>query len=228
MTDDPELHPAGHARHPGQELTWLEQQAGHIQIAAEHELRQAGSSGMNELELIRALQAERWQLIGPVRLSDPVALYPVHFLLFHALYRLQAELAAHGEWLEVSPLQLKIICSGTSSRATPVTDDPLRSFYLDLSGYYLSDETIRDTMARFFVRLPLRQSHPAEIKEAAHQLGFGTPPEHFEPIKRQFRRQVMQVHPDRGGRTEDIQELNRAFSILKRHYARYNNRPSIT
>src|SRR5690554_2969645 len=111
------------------QLAWLEQQADHLQVAAEHELRAAGACGLTELALIRALQSPRWQLIEPVTFSDPTALYPVHFLLFHALYRLQSELAQAGETLVISPLRLCILPTGSGNpRALPAEEDRLRSF----------------------------------------------------------------------------------------------------
>lgn len=202
------------------QLAWLEQQADHLQVAAEHELRAAGASGLTELALIRALQGPRWQLIEPVTFSDPTSLYPVHFLLFHALYRLQAELARTGESLMISPLRLCILMTGPGQgRGLPAQDDPLRSFYLDLSRYFLSGHDIRAMMERFLASVALATS-PEEVLQAAQVLGFDTLPGEFDTVKQRFRRQVMQAHPDRGGRTEDIQELNRAFSVLKRHFTR--------
>jgi curved DNA-binding protein CbpA len=43
-------------------------------------------------------------------------------------------------------------------------------------------------------------------------------PTSFEDVKYRFRRAVMQAHPDRGGETEAIQNLNNAFSVLKAHF----------
>ena len=202
------------------QLAWLEQQADHLQVAAEHELRAAGASGLTELALIRALQSPRWQLIEPVTFSDPTALYPVHFLLFHALYRLQSELAQTGETLVISPLRLCILTTDSgNTRALPAEEDPLRSFYLDISRYFLSGHDIRGMMERFLAGVTLAGS-PEDVQEAAQVLGFDTLPGDFGTVKQRFRRRVMQAHPDRGGRTEDIQELNRAFSVLKRHFTR--------
>ncbi len=203
------------------QLAWLEQQADHLQLAAEHELRAAGAPGLSELELIRALQSDRWQLIEPVSFNDPTALYPVHFLLFHSLYRLQTELAQTGEALMISPLRLCIFDTGSgSTQPLPAEEDPLRRYYLDLSRYFLSGHDIQCMMERFLAGVALASSSPEEVQEAAQVLGFEAPPADFRPVKQQFRRRVMQAHPDRGGRTEDIQELNRAFSVLKRHFTR--------
>lgn len=90
------------------ELRWLEQHTEHLLVAVEHELRQVGPAGLSELELIKALQAEPWALIGRVNYHEPDQLYPVHFLLFHVLYRLRDQLAPGGESLLISPLRLTI------------------------------------------------------------------------------------------------------------------------
>src|SRR5690554_8211152 len=96
------------------QLAWLEQQADHLQVAAEHELRAAGACGLTELALIRALQSPRWELIESLTISDPTALYHVHFLQYHALYLLLAELAQDGEKLVISPLRLCILSIASS------------------------------------------------------------------------------------------------------------------
>lgn len=221
-------HQSLHHRQPpisGADLAWLEQQADHIQVAAEHELRMAGAGGLSELELIRALQGARWRLVGPVSFADPTALYPVHFLLFHALYRLQEQLAHGGEHLEIAPLRLKLASTGpaSASRALPAEQDRLRLFYLDLSRYFMSDGDIQRMMASFHSGAPAVHSQPGDVESAARVLGYTALPPTFTDIKRRFRKRVMQVHPDRGGNTEDIQELNRAFSVLKSHYAQLSS-----
>ncbi|MED5466070.1 MAG: DNA-J related domain-containing protein, partial [Pseudomonadota bacterium] len=124
----------------GEEHSWLQQQVQHLSVAVEHELRAAGPAGLSELELIRALQGERWSLIGTVDFHEPDRLYPVHFLLFHVLYRLRDQIAVEGESLNISPLRLSIgqIVNRSESTALPDSTDALREFYLDLSQYFLS------------------------------------------------------------------------------------------
>ena len=49
-------------------------------------------------------------------------------------------------------------------------------------------------------------------------LGFQAVPSDFPTVKKRFRRAVMNAHPDRGGKTETIQDLNQAFAVLKAHF----------
>ncbi|OJT00700.1 molecular chaperone DnaJ [Marinobacter nauticus] len=202
------------------ELRWLEQHTEHLLVAVEHELRQVGPAGLSELELIKALQAEPWALIGRVNYHEPDQLYPVHFLLFHVLYRLRDQLAPGGESLLISPLRLTITKQQTvAGDGLPGEEDKLRAFYLDLSQYHMPEATIHQMMDNFWRgQCRTRPDLPA-VSEAAGTLGFTELPEHFSPIKQRFRKLVMQAHPDRGGNTEAVQKLNEAFSVLKAHYA---------
>lgn len=200
---------------------WLQQQVQHLLIAVEHELRAAGPAGLSELELIRALQGERWNLVGTVNFHQPDQLYPVHFLLFHVLYRLRDQLAREGECVNISPLRLSIceLAMGAVSTSMPESADPLREFYLDLSQYFLSEKTIQEMMDNFWVGNTLSRPGHLEATEAGKVLGFDKLPEQFSTVKKRFRKLVMRAHPDRGGDTREVQELNQAFSILKAHYA---------
>jgi len=201
-------------------LNWLEQQVQHLLVAAEHELRVRGPQGLTELELIRALQSDRWQLIGPVDFMEPDKLYPVHFLLFHTLYRLRDQLAEDDETLFISPLRLSLIPQRPGLEQTlPAEEDKLRQFYLDLSQYFMSNGDIQGMMDNFWAGMPPARPAAGVAAEAAQTLGFDTLPDNFTAVKHGFRRQIMRAHPDRGGSTEEVQKLNDAFSVLKAHYA---------
>ncbi len=66
----------------------------------------------------------------------------------------------------------------------------------------------------------LSRPEHSEAAEAARTLGFDElPGGQFAIVKKRFRKLVMRAHPDRGGDTGEIQQLNQAFSILKAHYA---------
>jgi len=200
--------------------SWLEQQVQHLLVAAEHELRAHGPLGLSELALIKALQGDRWQLIGPVNFMEPDKLYPVHFLLFHTLYRLRDQLAADGEALVISPLRISILPQKDSVDQTlPGEEDKLRAFYLDLSQYFMSNGDIQGMMDNFWAGMPPARPEVSVATEAAETLGFDALPASFAQVKQGFRRQVMRAHPDRGGSTEEVQKLNEAFSVLKAHYA---------
>lgn len=196
----------------------LEQQIQHLLVAVEHELRSA-PAGMNELSLIKALQRPPWELLGEVVFSEPEKLYPVHFLLFHVLYRLRDQLSETGESLKISPLSIRIESqSVVGGEGVPDSVDTLRQFYLDLSQYRLPDEAIQQMMNDFWAGAPGQPPAQSEAREAAEVLGFQAVPTDFPTVKQQFRRAVMHAHPDRGGKTETIQHLNQAFAVLKAHF----------
>ncbi len=198
----------------------LAEQIQHLMIAVEVILRD-NHEGLSELALIKSLQRSPWHLLGPVHFSDPSRLYPVHFLVFHALYRLRDELGSQGETLSISPLSIRLramdVVAGTGP---PAHADPLRAFYLDLSKYELSKAAIGRMMEDFWSGQAGREPAPEEALEAAAILGFGELPESLDIVKHRFRRAVMQAHPDRGGDTARVQVLNEAFALLRRHFSR--------
>ncbi|WP_372999598.1 DNA-J related domain-containing protein [Marinobacter sp.] len=200
------------------EDTCLEQQIQHLLVAVEHELRSA-PAGMNELSLIKVLQKPPWELLGDVVFSEPEKLYPVHFLLFHVLYRLRDQLSETGESLRISPLTIRIETQAVvGGEGVPDSVDTLRQFYLDLSQYRLPDEAIQQMMDDFWAGAPGQAPAQSETRQAAETLGFTAIPPDFPTVKQRFRRAVMRAHPDRGGKTETIQHLNQAFSVLKAHF----------
>ena len=196
----------------------LEQQIQHLLVAVEHELRSA-PAGLNELSLIKALQRPPWELLGQVVFSEPEKLYPVHFLLFHVLYRLRDQLSETGESLKISPLSIRIESqSVVGGEGVPDSVDTLRQFYLDLSQYRLPEEAIQQMVNDFWAGAPGQAPAQSEAREAAEVLGFQSVPTDFPTVKQRFRRAVMHAHPDRGGKTETIQHLNQAFAVLKAHF----------
>jgi len=196
----------------------LEQQIQHLLVATEHELR-SSPDGIDELTLIRKLQSPPWQLIGNVKFHEPKKLYPVHFLLFHVLYRLRDTLAEAGENLIISPLKISIRHQDTiGGNGLPGALDSLRNFYLDLSQYELPEDAIQQMMESFWSGYQNSGPGTPETLAAAKTLGFTEIPSCFSETKKAFRRAVMQAHPDRGGDTEAIQELNGAFAVLKAHF----------
>lgn len=191
-----------------------------LSAAVEATLRQH-PQGLSELDLIRALQRPPWSLVGVVDYSNPTELYPVHFLLFHVLYRLRDELLTQGETLTIAPLRIflsrsEMVVAG--NEGPPGFSDPLRRFYLDLSQYDLSDQAIQRMVDDFWAGRRHRPQ-PEEVDNALEALGLKELPSDFTTVKQQFRRAVMKAHPDRGGTTAKVQTLNQAFALL-RHYFR--------
>lgn len=189
-----------------------------LSIAIEKVLRE-NPLGITELNLIKALQGPPWELIGHVNYAEPDKLYPVHFLIFHVLYRLRDQLAESAESLSISPLLIQLSTQDVISSTRTLSEvDRLMAFYLDLSKYQLPESSIFQMMDDFWSGRFGRQPARREVNDAADVLGFGRLPSSFDDVKYRFRRAVMQAHPDRGGETEAIQNLNQAFSVLKAHF----------
>lgn len=198
--------------------TQLQLHIQHLLVATETLLRRH-HRGLSELALIKALQAPPWNLLGTVDFSDPVRLYPVHFLVFHCLYRLRDQLTQQGETVVISPLDIHIDRNPTLAGSDALAPtDSLRAFYLDLDGYRLPEAAINRMVDDFWAGHSARAA-PEDLLAAARVLGFETVPERFDRVKYRFRRAVMREHPDRGGATKGIQALNAAFATLRHHFS---------
>ncbi|BES71067.1 DNA-J related domain-containing protein [Marinobacter nanhaiticus D15-8W] len=219
MNDQPEKSlPENSERQNAARSAALRQKIATMLVATEAILRE-DDEGISELALIRRLQQPPWQLLEKVDFSDPAGLYPVHFLIFHCLYRLRDDLAPDGETVDISPLRIRLRPDPTiASDGLPAEQDQLRLFYLDLSQYDLSEIVVRRMLDDFWAgRTPTRLG-VEELDEAAQVLGFEQFPDDFDSVRRAYRRQAMRAHPDRGGSKEEVQPLNEAFNILRTHF----------
>jgi hypothetical protein len=150
----------------------------------------------------------------PRSLGDPfaglLATFRAHFLLFHVLYALRDELRGRGEAeLLIDPLGIRLV-PARPGRPGLSADDPVRSFYADLSQLGETDE---DAVARLLAGFYARLHGGAGRAEALGVLGLEDPVSDGE-IKAAYRRLAQQAHPDRGGDTERIQALNAALRRL--------------
>lgn len=186
--------------------------------AAAEALLRTHPQGMTELEMIKLLQASPWSLLEKADFSEPAALFPVHFILFHSLYRLRDDLAAHGECLSIRPLDIRITDQITDKPSSndPGRYDQLRAFYLDLTNYTMPRSTV-DRMLDNFWR-GVQQPTDRELDEALSLLELKCLPPHFSAVKKQFRRLAMRHHPDRGGDNQRLQQLNHAIAVVRQHY----------
>ena len=181
--------------------------------------------GLSEYELLKLLQSPAWGLLDPTDFRDPIKLYRVHFLLFHALYRLRQKLAREGnETLRLSPLSIEIVPieivpveTGPAHKrpnAYPGVLDSLARFYLDLDNLELSGDEIESMLENFW--RGRAQLHPEELTAACQTLDLDYPPD-LDQANRQFRRLAMLHHPDRGGDTAHLQQVNQAIALIRRH-----------
>ena len=170
--------------------------------------------GVSEFDLIRALAAQGVPCFSEKRLSRPLELYQIHFILFHCLYRLRHLIWRDGgRTLDIHCLS---ICLGTGGDAGSATDeaamtsgDPLAAFYLNLDNLEVDEEQVVAMLSGFWMDM----DRGSRRVEALRTLGLADPVSPNE-IKQRYRRLAMRHHPDRGGDTVTLQRLNEAMTIL--------------
>lgn len=184
-----------------------------------HQLLCAAPAGLAEYALIQQLKDRHCTHIPNLPLTDKLALFRTHFLLFNALYRLRERLwGEQAGFVQINPLCIQLL-PYQAGRAELSEHDPLRDYYLDLSQ--LSDIDERDVeklLASFWTRM-----QGGEEKQAALQLFELEGNEqalNLATIKHRYRQLVSQHHPDRGGSTARLQSINKAMEILERYYGR--------
>lgn len=141
-----------------------------------------------------------------------MALFRQHFILFHALYRLQQTLLdRHEAQLQISPLQIALTPYQPHDNGQQLDQaDTLRAYYLDLSHLYETGETELNAYLGAFWEAFHRHDRR---KEALQVLGLEDPVDNTR-IRHRYRQLVMRHHPDRGGDTHRLQLLNAAMATL--------------
>lgn len=166
---------------------------------------------LTEFELLRRLEDDGVPPFDALELGEPLALYRAHFLLFHCLYLLQDRLRAAGEELEVHCLRIARHTGFAPSEAQAVAmPDPLRAYYLDPANLdSVGAEDVVRMLAQFWRRFRANSARVEAL--AVLELPAGAS---ADEIRRQYRRLVMQHHPDRGGDKAKLQALNAAMAAL--------------
>ncbi|MDR9436294.1 MAG: DNA-J related domain-containing protein [Thiohalophilus sp.] len=166
--------------------------------------------GVGEYELLQLLKEKGYFSFSTQRPAPPLDLFQMHFLLFHALYRLQLEcLQQESAVVEISPLNIRLL-PYVAGQIGITAADPLRDYYLDITNLENMSEkevaALIETFWRNFVRFDGRA-------EALAELGLSDPVED-DVIKQAYRRLAMQHHPDRGGEAWRLQAINAAYEML--------------
>lgn len=182
-----------------------------LQQQLEQQLR-ACPDGMNEHRIIRQLHAQNDDLLPHAQLHDPLALFQVHFILFHALYRLRDQLWQQQQGhIEIEPLLIRL-WPYRAGQQTLSRNDPLRDYYLDLDNLETTGEQeVNELLSAFWRRLGKGNGR----KTALDELGLCDPVDD-DTIKQTWRQLVMQHHPDRGGDKSKLQLINAAMDWLRK------------
>ncbi|MGB7388546.1 MAG: DNA-J related domain-containing protein [Pseudomonas neustonica] len=180
----------------------------------------AAPSGLGEYALIRQL-AERYPdslFAEPGALQDSLRLFQLHFLLFHLLYRLADELSEAGQMLSIHALSIRLAPRSAAQPGITQTD-PLRAYYLDWQQWR---ETHAEDVQRLldgFWRRGRGVVGVDELQQALAVMELQEPTD-ARAVKQRYRALVRVHHPDKGGSTARVQEINQAMLILERYYGR--------
>ncbi len=180
-------------------------------------LREA-PAGISEYALIQQLKTNHCAYIPQLPLTNKLVLFRTHFLLFNALYQLRDRLLeAREQHLQINTLCIQLL-PYSSGTAELCEQDPLRSYYLDMSQ--LGDTSERDVerlLQSFWTRMQGGEEKQAALQlfELSEQPSSGL---NLSTIKQRYRQLVSIHHPDRGGSTSRLQSINTAMEILQRYY----------
>jgi hypothetical protein len=151
--------------------------------------------------------------------SENLALFQRHFLLFHCLYQLDHTFRTQRSGnILISPLEIRLMTRTTGDENIAAsedarqmaTPDSVREYYLDLSNLdNTGDDEVDELLGKFWLALARHDARD----EALELLGLSDPIDDAT-IRKRYRELVMQHHPDRGGETGMIQQLNSAISKL--------------
>ncbi len=177
-----------------------------------------------EFDIIKHLQ-DKGRLPKDV-LATSLSLFRCHFLIFNALYRLQYLSHHHQRYqLSISSLNIQLSSSNAANTELPQTQhqqldhsSTLGLFYLDLTQLnQTSQQDVNALLDTFWQQY----FNPEQKTQALTTLQFKQEEQtniDFKAIKKQYRRLVMQHHPDRGGDANQLIAIQQAMQCLQHYY----------
>lgn len=185
-----------------------------------HDILKKHPSGLSEYQLIEQLRRDQHPFFVDADLNDPLSLFRSHFMLFNALYQLRDQLRATPSLdLQISALMIRLQVSASpahSSHTALQNNDPLRTYYLDLSHLQETDRSAAETLLYGSLHSILPPSH---ITAALIELGIEQPLHSLskQTVQKHYRQLVSLHHPDRGGCTERLQRINQAMESIRNY-----------
>lgn len=172
--------------------------------------------GISEYELIKALQQPPWLLFEGLDLSDSLAMFRCHFVLFNALYTISDELREQGLGeLDIHTLSIRLK-PVTTFDAAITKHDGLKAYYLDWANFSQTTTADVDALLNdFWQRMAGKTASASEVNEALITLELAeTDNLTVNLVKKQYRKLLQQHHPDKGGNTASAQAISHAYRVL--------------
>ncbi|TMN40155.1 DNA-J related domain-containing protein [Pseudoalteromonas sp. S2755] len=145
-------------------------------------------------------------------------LFKRNFLIMNALYQLQQEVFAEGQYLHVEALNIYL--SPHLGKHQLALDDPLRSYYLDWQHYETSGEEVSALLDNFWQRFAFHGAR-RQIDIKADELNeiktrWRLPNGYDRRMLSQcWRKLALTHHPDKSGDEETFKRLMNEYEILK-------------
>ncbi|WP_247670487.1 DNA-J related domain-containing protein [Alteromonas sp. MMG017] len=187
--------------------------------------------GMTEYALISQLKSPPYQLFNDNALRDSLALFNTHFILFHTLYLLRnlwrdalvGELDIHATRIVLLPLKASSQSDGERNATTLGKSDSLADYYLNWQNLTSTGEADVEALLNGFWQQMMGGEPIYDSKEnIAHCHAILNIDEAetitLTTLKRQYRKQLITVHPDKGGSHEAAQDVISAYQTLLRYY----------
>ena len=188
--------------------------------------------GISEFDLIALLKRPPYSLFDEDALRDPLMLFQTHFLVFHALYKLQIKWRESGEGrLDIHTT--KILLRGdiqpqnippqnkdaTQAQTHLAGLDPLASYYLNLDNLNGTSEAdvaaLLDDFWRQMAGQKLGVPNTKDRDKACDVLKLDKQDIlTLNSLKAHYRKALLKVHPDRGGNVEEAQQVIQAYRVL--------------
>lgn len=172
---------------------------------------------VSEYQLLQKLshQTELANLDKSCADQPQLLLFRKHFTLMNALYQLQdIYWHQHNRHLQISSLHIALAPENTSTQGQSPGEycsQPLRDYYLDWDNFLNTSEQDIDELLSDFWR---RFNQPQKRQQALLILGLKEGACEIEIAKR-YRQLANQVHPDKGGNSDEFIKIREAYEILK-------------
>ena len=164
--------------------------------------------------------------------SANVQLYKKNFVAMHILYSLKKTFAERGRLLKVSPILIELEDFATADSLTSsdsampidaavqeVRDNALADYYLNWEHYdQANEETVTLLLDQFWDKYFALDKREQAL--ACLQLGQDAD---WATIQMTYRKKIAQLHPDKGGNSQEFIAVRDAYLLLKTFYAERSN-----
>ncbi|MDP5036183.1 DNA-J related domain-containing protein [Alishewanella sp. SMS8] len=167
---------------------------------------------ITEQQLLSLLKLKSFSQVA----DSQLALFQVHFVLYHLLYRIAARWAANETaHIEIGLARIKIL---PWQDALPATPDTKAAYYAEWQNYWrMTPMGLTERLNQFWQFYQQRYLSPPDVKlsddEALRLLALQWPCSQVE-LKKAFRKQSLKHHPDRGGDQQAFVRITLAYKKL--------------